>query len=426
MKRFLLIAVLLVIAGALLLPGPVGRFAQQAHDREFAALAGSDSIALESYQRGWFSTQAQHRLSLKSLLKHQQWVPALSEEAALVVRSELQHGLLPVGNAGTLGTLTSRLSLDLGDEPIPIPGQVATRVTSSGDVEITYNASADADNTAHGQQLHWDDAQLHLQLNRQFTRFSVKGDIGRLRFTPTHAVQDHGQSLTLGPLSIDAAHQRRPSGLWVGSSEIAMTVDASPHLRADGAHLHWQTEAQPAGVASAVSFSAEQIGYNGWTGKGARLRAQIDRVSEPALASVVQALLNLASTHAATEQRELELQLVEAVQQLLANGGDFRLKEMHLPTRFGIATGRGELRVSSTAGDPSPYALLANTRGELHSRIPARLLTTTLARNPKFKDAFRYAVMLGVLAPEAGYYLTEAAYDGAQLYVNGRTLPLPF
>ncbi len=39
MKRFFLILLLLALAGLVLLPGPIGHFAQQTHDREFAALA---------------------------------------------------------------------------------------------------------------------------------------------------------------------------------------------------------------------------------------------------------------------------------------------------------------------------------------------------------------------------------------------------
>ncbi len=426
MKRFFLILLLLALAGLVLLPGPIGHFAQQTHDREFAALANRTGLSLDSYQRGWFATSAQHRVSLKRLLREQQWVPALPQEAALIVQSELPHGLVPASKAGgTLGSISSRLSLDLGGEPLPIPGQFTTRLSPAGDIAIAYHASADTYTTADGQLLSWQDTQLDIQLDQPLTRFSASGQVGRLQITRSGA-SNQAATVVMGPLNIEAAHQRRPSGLWEGRSEIGLTLDAGPAIRADNARVSWQVEAQPSGAAAAFTLSAQRIGYDGWEGHDARLRARMDRTNETALAAAASAIAARLWPPAGADERELELQLVEAIQQLLANGGDFRLKEMHLPTHYGIATGSGELRVNSTAGDPNPYALLANTRGEMQSRLPARLVTTKLARDPKFKDAFRYAVMLGVLAPEAGYYLTEAAYDGAQLYVNGRTLPLPF
>ena len=107
MKRWPLVVLISVAVIIVLSPGIVGHLAEENLDENLSWLAEENEdivITSEQFDRGWFTSEGRHRVTLKrgSLLEvlSVEQNPGLGSLPSLVIDTRLDHGLVPLSSMG--------------------------------------------------------------------------------------------------------------------------------------------------------------------------------------------------------------------------------------------------------------------------------------------------------------------------------------
>ncbi len=148
-----IVALLVVLALIVLIsPGIVGRLAEKSVDEnlDWAARESNELVVTsQSFDRGWFSSQGQHRIevrdgNLRAALLTLTGSKDTGSLPALIIDTRLDHGLVPFSSltrdGGTLkpglGSAVSTLSIELANgESMPVPGTIYSTVSLGGELE---------------------------------------------------------------------------------------------------------------------------------------------------------------------------------------------------------------------------------------------------------------------------------------------------
>jgi len=109
---------------------------------------------------------------------------------------------------------------------------------------------------------------------------------------------------------------------------------------------------------------------------------------------------------------------------LAARGGEIRLNEFLLDTRFGPAAARADAAVP--AGDSDPVNMLRRAMGNAHFAVPVEFARALAGATPDGDTRLRTAVALGFIKTDGDDYVSDLAYDRGKLKINGYPMPLPF
>ena len=187
----LLVALALIV---LISPGLVGRMAEKSVDDNLnwaAEESGALVVTSENFDRGWFSSQGQHRVQidgdkLKALMGSIDGAPDPGDFPVLVIDTRLDHGLIPLGSmsrekgslAPGLGSAVSTLSVELADgETVDLPGAVYSKVSIGGALSSNYVLPAGS-MTEDGSTVSWNDTNIDVTTNPSSGKVSFGGDLG--------------------------------------------------------------------------------------------------------------------------------------------------------------------------------------------------------------------------------------------------------
>ncbi|NIA28175.1 MAG: DUF945 family protein [Desulfobulbaceae bacterium] len=148
----LLIGMALVV---MISPGIVGRFAEQSMDENLDWAANESQgvvITSQGFDRGWFSSEGQHRVELKGgqlydLLQAYAGTNGLGQVPALIIDTHLDHGLIPVASMSHdkgsllpgLGSAISTVSVEAADgEVFELPGTIYSAVGLTGELQSNF------------------------------------------------------------------------------------------------------------------------------------------------------------------------------------------------------------------------------------------------------------------------------------------------
>ena len=153
-----LVAVLVVLALIVIVsPGILGRMAEKSVDENLNRAAeqqGDIVVSSDNFDRGWFSSEGQHRIEVKGGnlgLMLTEVTPAGDALPVLVIDTHIDHGLIPLSSlsgengslAPGLGRAVSTLSVELGDgKTIEIPGKIYSNLGLAGALESSYQVDA--------------------------------------------------------------------------------------------------------------------------------------------------------------------------------------------------------------------------------------------------------------------------------------------
>ena len=171
------IALLVVLALVVIVsPGILGRFAEKSVDENLnwaAEESGELVISSEKFDRGWFSSEGQHRVEIRegnltALLATMGSAASSDDLPVLVINTRLDHGLIPVSSmsrekgslAPGLGNAVSTLSIEFDDgETVDIPGKIYSDVGLAGEVQSTYLLEAGSHEDG-GTMASWDATKI--------------------------------------------------------------------------------------------------------------------------------------------------------------------------------------------------------------------------------------------------------------------------
>ena len=434
MKKSIVALLVLLALVVLVSPGIVGHFAERSVNRqaEWAVDENRElDITSEGFDRGWFTSAGQHRVTFAGTPAGQalrgQLGFAPGEDPALIVETELDHGLVPVASlkreSGTLtpglGQAVSRLSYEAPDGSLtPLPGVVRTRIGLTGTLSSHYTADAGA-----AEALSWGAADLKVDSDAASRRLAVDGTLASLTIgAPSHDGGDGG-AIAIDGLDVAGDMTKTPYDFYIGDLELSIdavtnAAGADP-LRFGPFTLTSESALEDDAVASRFAMNLRfddlpDVGDVAW-----QLRGRLGGLDAAALGRLLDQLEDLRDS---TDPALVFAAVESDLKALVAHGLSADIEQFDITLPQGTLAADLELDVAeSELTDFVWTAPLLGSVANANVAIPAPLFDYIVTRNPEA----RTLVALGFLVPEGNDYTLTAEYRQGLLTVNGAPMPIP-
>ena len=427
------VALLVILAVVVIVsPGILGRLAEKSVDENLnwaAAESGDLVVQSERFDRGWFSSEGQHRVeikdgNLKSALM--EFGSPGDDLPVLVIDTHLDHGLIPVSSMTRehgsltpgLGSAVSSLSVEFSDgKTIELPGKIYSNVALGGELQSSYKLAAGS--LDEGQtKATWGDSNVDVTTNPSSGDVEFAGDIRELSFADSsdafavNALTFSGSQaptrfgfmtgdmkLQLSDVSITS------SGIQVGGIE-SMSVDG--YTRLDDGRVNGRTTLQ-VGLAGLPQF--DELSVDG------------DISLEGAAAEILGELIRkMDALGPDPDQTQAFAAMEEDLKRLLASGLEMRFDKLDVTLPMGTVTTAVKFKVlEKDAATFDWSSLLLATEASADVSIPAALVDLALEMNPQAGAA----VGMGFLQKNGDVYEISAEYKKALLTINGQPMPIP-
>ena len=434
MKKGIIVLLVALALIVLISPGLIGRMAEKSVDENLnwaAQESGGLVVTSENFDRGWFSSQGQHRVevkddNLKLMLSSMAGSDDLGELPVLIIDTRLDHGLIPVSSmardkgslAPGLGNAVSTLSIELPDgKRVDLPGSVYSKVSIGGELQSNYVLPAGSIEE-DGGTVTWDESDIDITTNPGTGTVTAASRIGKL------SIKDGQNHVELNGLSFNGSQVPTKYGFSTG------------HMQVELGSLATTTNGVSAGGIKHMKLDAKTELKNGLV--HGRTQLEIDSEDIPQFGEVsVIADLSLAGADAAAVgaiQAALEAQgpnldpqqmmalVGDDLTRLLAAGVELRLDRLDVTMPMGTVRTKLDLKVQQDDAATFEWtSLLLATEASADISIPQELLDMAMQMNPQIGAA----VGMGFLQLNGDVYEMQAEYAKGLLTLNGAPMPIP-
>ena len=427
------VAVLVILALVVIVsPGILGRMAENSVDKNLnwaAAEQGDVVVSSDSFDRGWFSSEGQHRIEIKGGdLRNalSEMAPPGSELPVLVINTHLDHGLIPFSSlsrekgslAPGLGSAVSTLNIEFGDgRMVEVPGKIYSKIGLGGVLESSYQVEAGSRADGHNKAA-WGSSKIDVTTNPMSGDVSFAGDIRGVSFN------DSADALSIETLTFSGNQARTKYGFSVGDMKMEL---GGMSVSKDGA------------AAGGIRF----MGVDGYTKlDGDRMNGrttfkvesqtipQFGEVTITADMSVMdasaEAVGDLTRKMQAMGPRPGPMQTFPAIEgdlkRLFGSGMEVRFDKLDVTIPQGTVAMTMNLRFAE--GDAGTFEwtkLLLSTEGAASLAVPEALVDLALAMNPQAGAV----VGMGFLKKNGDIYEMDAKLAKGLLTINGAPIPIP-
>lgn len=427
-----IIALLVVLAIVVLVsPGLIGRLAEKSVDENLnwaAQEAGDLVVTSESFERGWFSSEGQHRIEIKegNLTAMLQQFGDPADLPVLIINTRLDHGLIPVTSmsrekgslAPGLGSAISTLAIEMSDgETIALPGTIYSKVALGGELKSNFvlDAGSHQDN---GATASWGATDVDVTTNPSSGKVSYAGTLGTLSF------RDDSDAIEIGGISFSGTQTPTRFGFAVGDLKLEldgmsittngaevggikyMNVDGTTNI--DGDLLSGRT------VLEMESQAVPQIG---------ELKIIADISIADANAEALGAMQRIVDAHGPSpDPTQLFSAIEDDLKHLMASGLELRFDRFDITVPQGTVTTKLKFKVAEEDLDTFDWtSLLLGTEASADIRVPEALVDMAMQMNPQAGAV----VGMGFLKKNGDVYEMIAEYKKGLLTINGAPMPIP-
>jgi uncharacterized protein YdgA (DUF945 family) len=433
-KKGFVILLLALAVIVLVSPGLVGHLAEKSMDEnlDWAATESPElTITSQGFDRGWFSSEGQHRVELRQGDIRDTLLALVASSdfdglPALIIDTRIDHGLVPLTSMarekGTLlpglGSAVSTLRLEFENgETIDVPGTIYSDVGLTGELRsnliLEPGTFSDGDETAQ-----WGDVDVLITTNPSTKIVGFKGALDEVAFVSPY------NEVTIGPLHFGGNQQRTRFGPYVGDAEFTIekiTMPASWGQDSMGPISFTSTAAlDDDAMTGRTTILLDDLPF----GDLGRARINMDISADDIDA---EALGNLARTYNGLDgyasDDEIWALMEDDFKQLFASG--FELHVVQLDVAFQPGTVSAELNVRMDDTDLDTFvwtsALLA-VDATMDLSVPAELMEYVISLDPQAGAA----VGMGFLRRNQDVYEMEAAFKDGLLTINDAPMPVPW
>ena len=437
------VALLVVLALIVLIsPGIVGRLAEKSMDENLdwaAAEAEEVVVSSQGFDRGWFSSEGQHRIEIKDgelrdLLLAYTNADMPGELPALIIDTRIDHGLIPVTSMSRekgslvpgLGSAVSTVGFEAGGEVVPLPGKIYSTVGLTGELHSNYVLEPGSF-THDGATARW--GGVDVKLNASPTTGAVVFDVSiasfavdsmadnvrieNIRFSGKQAPSGFGFRVGpvqgfIGSISIDDPVSRFGDG--TGREPLTtlgpMTIDASSSI--DGGRLTATTR---------IEF--ENAPFQDFGRAGIVFDARIVEADGRAIGYIKR---GLEDAQRASSSDVAVRTLDSGAKDLVAAGLELHIDEARISLPQGLIESELHIAVAEIGADGFtwPKALLA-TEAVADFSIGEELVQLAMAANPEVGGI----IGMGYLRKNGDVYEMHAEFKKGLLTVNGAPIPVP-
>jgi uncharacterized protein YdgA (DUF945 family) len=426
------VAVLIILALVVIVsPGILGRLAEKSVDENLnwaASEQGDVVVNSDKFDRGWFSSEGQHRVEVKGG-QLRTMLAELNEDGTppvLIINTHLDHGLIPFSSlsrengslAPGLGSAVSTLSLELGDgSTIEIPGKIYSKVGLGGEVASSYQVQAGS--RSDGQKkAAWGTSRIDVTTNPVSGDVSFAGDIRGIQFS------DRSESIGIDGLTFSGNQSPTKYGFSIGDMKMeldgmsvsnngiqaggikAMSVDGQTAIDGDrvGGRTTFKMQSQTLPQFGEVTLAGD---------------VSLEGADAEALGKLTKTMNALGP---AANQNQAFAAMEGDLKRLLAAGLELRFDQLDVLLPMGTVEMQMNLNVAKEDADTFEWtSLLLGTQGSAQLSVPEALVDMALAMNPQAGAI----VGMGFLAKSGDAYKMDARLEKGLLTINGAPIPIP-
>jgi len=425
------IALLLALALIILIsPGIIGKLAERSVDKnlEWAATKSGQLVVTSSgFDRGWFSSEGQHRIALGDGAIRAAMISEGGKIPVLVINTHLDHGLVPLASmareggslAPGLGSAVSTLSIEYGeDHTFEIPGKIYSDIGLGGDLQSSYVLSAGS-KTTDGKTATWENVGINISTSPRNGSVTFDGDIGALSF------EDDQEVISFGGLTFMGKQTMTPYGFATGHAEaalgaVAVETDGVPTVVMNGMTITTDSAVND-GLLDANTYlqiTGQTIpGFGDVSATGNIVIAGADAAAFGAM------IQRLESMSASPDPAQTIMLGAEDFKDLFAAGFELRFDQLDVELPMGTVTSKISFEVPQTDRASFEWtSLLLGLVASADITVPQGLVDFALQMNPQAADAI---IGMGYLKQNGAVYEMKARYKKGILTVNGVPIPIP-
>ena len=409
-------------------PGIIGMLAEKSVDEQIniATTSGPGlTITAERFERGWFSSQGQHRIELQDPGGAASIKPFLglgddSDLPVLIVDTELSHGLIALTALGEehgslmpgLGRAISTLSLEMHDgSVIPLPGNIYSSLSLTGDLSSSYRAAAGSQGPAS-----WGNIEINFESAATGDEHSYSGSVESLQLT-----QGNDLFVLLGA-SFAGDLEMSEFGFAVGDMQLALDslssstggarnasvgpVAFNTHSSISDGRLNAESELQLtiAGIPAIDKFSIDtRLTFAGVDGHA--LRRLVENLQ----------LMQNNGNHMAAQEA-----INENVLEIIAAGGDLNIERLEVSLPMGTIKSVINIRfLENDRADFGWASVLLALEADAKFEFSEALVELAMMMSSDLE------IVRSFLNKNGDIYEMEIAYKKALLTVNGLPVPIP-
>ena len=435
MKKSVVIVLVLLAAIVLVSPALVGRLAERSMDENLnwaATESGAVKVTSEHYDRGWFSSEGQHRIELREgdlLTAVQMFAGPMSADdlPVLIINTRLDHGLIPVSSmsreqgslAPGLGSAVSTLQLELaGGELISLPGTIFSKVSLGGELQSRYVLEAGS-RSADGVEAGWGNTDVNFTTNPQTGKVSFDGKVAELFMT------SNGDAVTLSGLEFEGTQRPTQYGISVGSVDMSLgslavdTMMGPPVNQLEALSINARSDLDGDRVDADADISMRFGGLPQFEDVLVDIAFRLNEADARALGNIQRASQDAAT---AADPMVLYASLEPDLKRLFSAGFDFSFDQFDITIPQGKIVSK--MNFAFTSSDPATFdwtALLLGTDATVELSLPALLVETYGQGNQQIAAA----IGGGFLVKKGDAYELKALLRKGLLTVNGAPIPIP-
>ena len=447
MKKSIVFVLVLLAAIVLVSPAIVGRIAERTVDENVSwAAAGNGEVQITAahYERGWFSSEGQHRIELRDgetlgMLRQFAGPMSADELPVLIINTRLDHGLIPVASmsrdAGSLvpglGSAVSTMQVELPDgDVIDLPGTIHSEIALGGELESHFVLEAGT----HGvddAEVSWGGAKIDVTTNPKTGEITYKGDLGKLdlkagpdramlaelRFSGRQQPTRYGINIGDVRLSLD--------GLAIGDpgygSLAATTNDAAFRTRGGLKDVLFVASSELDGdrIDGTASVSSETVGLSPLGDLKFDMNFEIRGADAAALAALQRIAENSAD---GADPTNLYDAAEDDLKRLFARGFEFGADRIRMGLPQGEIVSSMHFAVAEENVDTFEWtSLLLGAEAKIDVSIPVDLVEMFGASNQQIA----MAIGAGYLVRKGDAYVMQAEMRKGLMTINGAPMAIP-
>ncbi|MDH3490992.1 MAG: YdgA family protein [Gammaproteobacteria bacterium] len=434
MKKGIVILLVVLALAIIVSPGIVGRLAEKSVDDNLnwaAAESGDLVVSSDSFDRGWFSSDGQHRVeiregNLKAMLL------GLGEPAddidlpVLVINTHLDHGLFPVSSMARekgslmpgLGSAVSTLSVEFNNgDNVDIPGKIYSKIGLTGELQSSYVLEAGS-REENGATATWGETQVDVTTNPSTGNVVFEGNVGSL------SIADGGDLFAVDALTFSGRQAPTKFGFTVGDIKLEldtmsissngvqagglkrMSVDGNTHLSGDRLSARTFLEMQSQAIPQLGEFTVVAD-------------IKLDGADAGAIGALQK---SLEAQGANPDPGQMFATVEDDLKRLLASGFELRFDQFDITLPMGTVMSKINFKVAEEDAATFEWTtLLLATEASADISVPQALVEMALQMNPQVGAA----VGMGFLQKNGDVYEMKADYKKGLLTINGAPMPIP-
>jgi len=426
----LLVALALVV---MISPGIVGRLAEQSMDENLDWAANeSQGVVITSggFDRGWFSSQGQHRVELKGgplrdVLQAYTGTTDVRGVPALIIDTHLDHGLIPVASMSRdrgsllpgLGSAISTLSIETaGGEVFELPGTIYSTVGLTGDLQSNYALDAGSYNQG-GATIYWGTTEILVTTNPSSGAVGFDGSIESL------AVDSMQETMEIKDIQFSGKQSPTPFGFRAGPLSFSFeSIDYGSNMPGEiiGPLTFTSTSSVDGNRLDAhMTLLLKNVPFADIGVAGIAAEIRIEDADGRAIGGIKRAMESMQD---GAYSDALQANMETDARRLLAAGVSLQIDQLDISLPQGLLTMQFKFEHPATDLDQFNWiSALLVMDASANVSVPVELMDLITTMNPQAHAA----IAMGFLRRKGNAYEMEASFKKGMLSVNGAPMPLP-